>query len=52
MFDREKNRFGTKVKGRVYDITGEVTANCNWVSWLEIEDDTYKERVVRDYIMN
>lgn len=51
MYDKTKNHFGTKIKGRVYDITGDVTEKYEWIPWEFITDSSLRERVVRDHIM-
>lgn len=51
MYSSDDNYFGTKICGKVYDITGDVTNKYNWMPWLEFEDETEKERIIRDYIM-
>lgn len=50
VYDKTMNCFGTKIKGRVYDITGDVTANHNWVPWTEVYDNL-KEYVLHNFIM-
>lgn len=37
MFDVGAEHFGTKIHGRVYDITGDVTELYDWVSWLNLK---------------
>lgn len=51
MFDTAKNHFGTMVNGKVYDITGDVTGKCKWIPWLELQDNSLKEKVTSKYIM-
>ena len=50
MYDKTKNYFGTKINGRVYDISGDVTDIYDWVLWSELTDD-YKEQVTCNCIM-
>lgn len=50
MFDMKKNHFGTKISGKVYDITGDVTSEYVWKNWVEIEEDV-KTEIVNKYIM-
>lgn len=45
------DHFATKIHGRVYDITGDVTDKFTWEPWLEFKDRLEKERIVRDCIM-
>ena len=49
--DYTANHFGTRIKGRVYDITGDVTDDYNWVPWSECEDELRRKRIVEDCIM-
>ena len=51
MYDEVINHFGTRVDGRVYDITGDVTDNYHWVPWSEISDDSLRRVIIRDCIM-
>lgn len=51
MYAGADNHFGTKIYGKVYDITGDVTDKYAWKPWLELEDEFEKERIIRDCIM-
>ena len=51
MYDDIANHFGTRIKGRVYDITGDVTDTYTWVPWESITDKSHRERIIRDCIM-
>lgn len=51
MYDKSENHFGTKICGRVYDITGDVTEKYRWISWEKIDDPSLRERVTKDCIM-
>lgn len=51
MYDEVANHFGTKVKGKVYDITGDVTNQYNWASWNSITDSSLVTRIKQDCIM-
>lgn len=51
MYDEVANHFGTRIKGRVYDITGDVTDKYKWVPWESITDSAHRARIVRDCIM-
>lgn len=51
MYDQTVNHFGTKIKGRVYDITGDVTNKYKWESWSKMNDESLRKRIVRDCIM-
>lgn len=50
MYDQTINHFGTKIAGRVYDITGDVTDRYNWMPWDDLRDTALKQRIVRDCI--
>ncbi len=51
MYASIDNHFGTKVFGKVYDITGDVTYKYDWKPWLDFGDEIEKERIVHDCIM-
>lgn len=51
MYDEVDNHFGTKIHGKVYDITGDVTTKFHWIPWEKLNDSLLKERIVRDCIM-
>lgn len=51
MYSSVDNHFGTKICGKVYDITGDVSGKYAWTPWLEFGDETEKERIVCDCIM-
>lgn len=51
MYDEIANHFGTKVRDRVYDITGDVTDSYQWVVWESITDSALRTRITRDCIM-
>ncbi len=51
MYDDVAKHFGTLIKGRVYDITGDVTNTYTWVPWESITDKPQRERIIRDRIM-
>lgn len=50
MYDKTKNHFGTKVAGKVYDFTGDVTKKYRWEPWERLDNDL-KTIIVRNYIM-
>lgn len=52
VYDQVANHWGTKIDGRVYDITGEVTDDYNWRDWFVVasEDEALAARLVRDCI--
>ena len=49
--DRVFNHFGTRILGRVYDITGDITEKYTWEVWRDIEDELEANRIIRDCIM-
>ena len=51
MYDQIENHFGTMIFGKVYDITGDVTAKYRWEPWEKLDDELLKARIVRDCIM-
>ena len=51
MYDEVWNHFGTKVNGRVYDITGDVTSKYEWKPWSDVDDELLRARIIRDCIM-
>lgn len=51
MYDEVANHFGTRIKGKVYDITGDVTNKYKWVPWESITDSSLRASIVRDCIM-
>lgn len=51
MYDEVINHFGTKIEGRVYDITGDVTFKYEWKPWPDVNDELFRARIVRDCIM-
>ena len=51
MYSSDVNHFGTKIHGRVYDITGDVTDKYKWASWTDFSDEIEKKRIIRDCVM-
>lgn len=56
VIDNTIGHFGTRIRGRVYDITGDVTEGYRgtpytWEPWDELDDDALRARIVRDCIM-
>ena len=51
MFDPKSRCFGTRIGGKVYDITGDVTENHKWISWLEYSNKQLKEKITKENIM-
>lgn len=50
VYDDSAEHFGTRINGRVYDITGDVTDTYTWVSWRSIPDSDHKKEIVSKYI--
>lgn len=52
VYDASKNHFGCMIDDHVYDITGEVSDQYNWVLWnmYELEDSKHTARIYRDCI--
>ena len=51
MFSTDNFRFGTLINGKVYGIDGEITDNCQWVSWVEFADLETKDRITKQKIL-
>ena len=51
MYDEVENHFGTKIDGRVYDITGDVTFKYEWKPFSDVDDELLRARIIRDCIM-
>lgn len=49
--DYVANHFATRIGGRVYDITGDVTDNGKWELWSECDDGLLKKRITEFCIM-
>lgn len=50
MYDEVENHFGTRIKGKVYDINGDVTDWYTWIPWQSITDEALRARITRDCI--
>ena len=51
MYDEAANHFGTRIKGRVYDITGDVTNQYQWVPWESITEASHRASIIQERIM-
>ena len=53
VYDRVENHFGCRIDDEIYDITGIVTNQYNWESWIDLwkKDFLLAQRVERDYIL-
>lgn len=51
MYDPKNNCFGTRIGGKVYDVTGDATENHKWISWVEYSNKKSKDQVTKEDIM-
>lgn len=51
VFSSDMFRFGTSIGNKVYGIDGEITDDCEWVSWVEFTDLEAKDRITRQKIL-
>lgn len=51
VFHKDTERFGTMIRGTIYDITGKISSKNGWISWLNIQDSAEKQRITDKYIM-
>ena len=51
-YDQIINHFGyyDQYTGRIYDVTGDVTDEYNWINFLELNDELLFNRIFRDCI--
>lgn len=49
--DYVANHFATRIGGRVYDITGDVTDVGTWEPWAECSDALLRQRIIDGCIM-
>ena len=50
VYDPTVGHFATKIRGRVYDVTGDVTYGHKWEPWSSFQDPQ-RSRITRDCIM-
>ena len=54
MYDEVMNHFATKIDGRIYDITGDITddSKYKWERWITVQsrDWRHTERILRDCV--
>ncbi len=52
MYDQIINHFGCCIDDRIYDITGDVTDQYNWGTWISVAqmDELHTERIIRDCV--
>ena len=53
VYDPVLNHFATKIDGRVFDVTGDITDQSvsGWILWDTYSDLPHRLRIVRDCIM-
>lgn len=51
MYSRSDKHFGTRIGGKIYDITGDVTRKYKWEAWSCIDDEKLRKDVTREFIM-
>lgn len=49
--DYTVGHFATKIRGHVYDITGDVTEGYKWERWDDCDDESLKNRITEYCIM-
>lgn len=49
--DNIVNHFGTRINGRVYDITGDVTESYTWEPWEEFKEPNRARQITKDCIL-
>lgn len=52
MYDEVENHFATKIDNEIYDITGIVTNQYDWIAWSDLwkKDPSLSKRIVRDCV--
>lgn len=50
MYAPNAEKFGVRVRGIIYDITGNVTRKYKWIPWVSLKDSKTKELVDKKYI--
>lgn len=50
MYAQNVERFGVRIRGIIYDITGNVTRKYKWIPWVSLKDSKTKELVDKKYI--
>ena len=52
MYDDIENHFGCRIDNKVYDITGDVTNQYDWVEWTSIKDKdiNHWKHIIRDCV--
>lgn len=50
MFNENDMRFATKIRGKIYDISGNIPNGTEWVAWVDVENDELKSKIM-DHII-
>ena len=50
VYDVVENHFATAIRGRIYDITGDVTDQYTWIDWNTYDDDVHKKRIIKQCV--
>ena len=50
MYAPNVEKFGVRIRGIIYDITGNVTRKYKWIPWVSLKDSKIKELVDKKYI--
>ena len=53
MYNQIDGHFSCEINGELFDITGKIDYNGNWVPWVDwyMSEPSYREVVVRDCIL-
>ena len=53
MYDEVMNHFGCRIENEIYDVTGIVTNDYDWISWADMrkKDSLLAARIERDCIL-
>lgn len=51
MYDPVANHFAAEIRGKPYDITGDVTGQYDLIPWDSLDDEAHRSRIVRDCIL-
>lgn len=53
MYDNTENHFGCQIDSEVYDITGIVTNQYNWIPWIDLWkiDPTHANNILKDCVL-
>ncbi len=53
VYNEITGHFATLIRGKIYDITGEIKDNDKWIEWSEyaITEPVYAKTIIRDCIL-